>query len=473
MRAQEVAKVFGLVGFLLAISSSCGDSPKEPHKQSVERLHALPGALHVAPGDAVILTARLLTGSDSKAVIPEWKRDPVAGDDTTPSKHTVHWKLIPDTEDLWFSDIGSPGRHRILLSVRPDAAPQSLKIQVRAGGKEDSLEVHVDEPAPGSSVGGSIADPNIPGADGLRLLTERTLVDSGSRWEIRAYSSSFGPKDMLTSSGQFAAEFEGNRELAFYFPPATDPQSPPTVLDLPLRFWLASAGLNVSEIGLLTTRISEDLEVANQIFAENRTGISFRNADGAGTTKEIHTVADLFPRACPGLLDEMEALDSPDKPDLKLHLLHVVYLQGRASDTSNRGIECAYDEDPRTGTGFVVVWLNNRAPTSLAHELGHALGLNQRTDMTDGHANGPLEGFDAGNLMWSYLKLQQATDRGRILAGQALWMNVFDLSFLNLALKNPDSSGTELVRPDDLPQQCCTPGGSECAALNVRMEGAQ
>jgi hypothetical protein len=150
-------------------------------------------------------------------------------------------------------------------------------------------------------------------------------------------------------------------------------------------------------------------------------------------------------------------------------ILHVVYSTGPVAAT--RGRACTSDD----GTGFLLIYVMKRAPTTLAHELGHALTQSPFTGLTLGHPTRDHEGFDAGNLMWSGLEMRQATDRNQIKVGQAIWMHLDERSFLNLARTDPAKPGSPLVRgpPGHYPTQTCGSMFDACPPMRLGQEEAQ
>jgi hypothetical protein len=175
--------------------------------------------------------------------------------------------------------------------------------------------------------------------------------------------------------------------------------------------------------------------------------------------------------------DDLEPLltgPSSPAPELglqiqKQQILHVVYSTGPVEAT--RGRACTTDK----GTGFLLIYVRKRAPTTLAHELGHALTQSPFTGLTLGHPTRDHEGFDAGNLMWSGLEMRQATDRNQIKVGQAIWMHIDTLSFLNLARTDPADPKSPLVRgpAGHYPTRECGSLFDACAPIRLGQEEAQ
>jgi len=73
--------------------------------------------------------------------------------------------------------------------------------------------------------------------------------------------------------------------------------------------------------------------------------------------------------------------------------------------------------------------MNSWTPTTLAHELGHLLGMVGGVEHTHDY-DVQLEGFDLSNVMASYLDDQGSAERSHLSLGQAFRMNWDANSFL-------------------------------------------
>jgi len=165
----------------------------------------------------------------------------------------------------------------------------------------------------------------------------------------------------------------------------------------------------------------DDLKDAMVYFLDNKAGVDFDTT--AGTVK---TVASATARRTIGYsCDSASAARRGNyylAGVLNVYYVHDIHL-GASYDksTAPRGWNCVDHGAPNQ----LYVSMIDRANTTLAHEIGHALGLQVPYN---GHTDW-LQGFDESNLMWSY---QDVIDRDHIALGQAYRISADSNSWLNL-----------------------------------------
>ena len=224
------------------------------------------------------------------------------------------------------------------------------------------------------------------------------------------------------------------------------------ILEIPATFFLAipDALAKLEWDGKTTEEVArEDHANANQLFDENKTGISFGIDVRTLTVVEAATLLVLVPAAIvsglltgvdPGTLvcslpSEFEALGLYVPNRLNIYYLPVL----------GTGMECPDDLN-------VVFIALNKKPETLAHEFGHGLSLYGGW----GHTN-TATGFDSSNLMWT----GSIDVRDHISLGQAFRMNLESHSILNT---DGVRSGPTRICPSEPPPY---PDPAACPALDL------
>ena len=170
----------------------------------------------------------------------------------------------------------------------------------------------------------------------------------------------------------------------------------------------------------LTTEAEIEIEdVASAIFSQAGAGISFTVDDvvegGADLTFATASCADTV------------LLRTKYSVDLMQRRLYVAYVDKLTPEY--RGFAC---ERRSSHQGAVVFVTPGRSVTTAAHELGHAMGLNNPLPWW-GHTGtfiGTLHGFDVTNLMWTGTDTESPFARYSISTGQAYRMNADAASWL-------------------------------------------
>jgi hypothetical protein len=222
------------------------------------------------------------------------------------------------------------------------------------------------------------------------------------------------------------------------------------VRTLPVVLWIAIDGRNLesptaSALADLRQRVkdqaTDDVELANAIFAANRVGAAV--SIDAGSPQILTTFSSLGRPdfSCPDGDRIIQEASSLTPVEGKLNVYYVDELGPHV-----RGLTCTLSRN-RAEDLVYVSWAAHSPPT-LAHEVGHSLGL---LFPDDGHTQS-LAGFDPTNLMTSYLPDDQAAGiRDHLTLGQAFRMNVDSASWLNLPASGPirEASALRLACPCD------------------------
>lgn len=191
--------------------------------------------------------------------------------------------------------------------------------------------------------------------------------------------------------------------------------SQPDIRKLPIKIWIAVQDDNLNEVDLAAFKkeVSDqamlDVELANDILETNRVGIT------------LAVVGDI-----PGYVDGMQnhyykCIDQfaiRTSGVLNVYYVNNVHL-GRAHTCTRNEVQ---------GEDIIHISWNLHSPTSLVHEIGHALALLMPGRY--GHTD-YLEGFRVDNVMWGWLDDRQKKNRDHFSLGQAFRMNVDRYSWIN------------------------------------------
>lgn len=200
-------------------------------------------------------------------------------------------------------------------------------------------------------------------------------------------------------------------------------------------FTLSLAVFDATSLGALS-EISDDIEYAVTTFARQRTGLTFTHASHATSLRGTFTLSLGNNSECLDLTTALDPLGVPPNA-LAPNRLTVVYVDDILEPVTTaglgpepelqpaglRGYTCPYDA--LLGTVIIISKLL-RSGTTLAHELGHALGL---VEPWWGHIDG-IAGFSYTNLMWAFGTDAQRNARSVFSLGQAFRVNVDNHSWL-------------------------------------------
>lgn len=219
-------------------------------------------------------------------------------------------------------------------------------------------------------------------------------------WELAAFSRFQGMLLLTPVSGGSDAPMTRDEPLA------------PT-LRVPVRAWVYSGGDDVAQ------DLRVDLTLASLMLELNRVGVVLDLVESVTVLPASHDPR--IDEGCTSIAAWANAGHPYYAPDtLNVYAGLDIVGWGNAG-----GLSC-FGSYARPNVIFVAFDLTKHKHWALAHEVGHALGLQGSCGHTNG---GPCGGFDSRNLMWD-----AAPDAGRSLfsLGQAYRMNVADSSWVNL-----------------------------------------
>jgi hypothetical protein len=247
--------------------------------------------------------------------------------------------------------------------------------------------------------------------------------------QVEASLSSFSVGDLVapTRCPSEVAVFSQNRGMTIQHPnwSAADntvnlSPGPPRLI-VELNVYVATDDENAAK------RTAADITRAVRLFKENRVGIRYSAVHfvKAASASDRNTIGAGCANA--------GALKSAGLPlfDPTRVNLYVVDLVAEMIDTtvvdSWRGYNC-YEHGAENIIYLSVGW---RSPTTLAHELGHLLGLRDPCGHPGFGAAASVAGFTSSNIMWSELSDSEAEAQSHFSLGQAYRMNTEEQSWLN------------------------------------------
>jgi hypothetical protein len=223
-----------------------------------------------------------------------------------------------------------------------------------------------------------------------------------------------------------------------------------------LRVMVGDDALSADELATLRENVlvtaRGDLEAANGVLAETRTGVKLAEVHTAtiepseGEAIETGEVAIID--CIPG--DEVSSSYDYDK------VLNVYYVNSLAG---YRGRVCTWYEGRKYP--IIYIGIDDHLQSTFVHEVGHALGL---TLPYDGHTD-VVGGLDMSNVMTSGYNDLDPGGRRRLSVGQVFRMNADSASWLNWAL---DLNGVP-VRESTAPRLACQCGEADPAGRCPRL----
>jgi hypothetical protein len=399
----------GLTGLLLCAVASCdgccqGDLCSWPDAEEpvLSRIAPVPSEVWVAPGSAFVLGLRGWDAADNPMSVP--------------SSGGVTWTA---SADLSVTALGY-GSGEVEVATAPGEPLGQVTATV--AGITGSASVHVSSLGEGDRVRVPASSPSgPPRAVWLRMDQSACQHDLlVSVVEEAALGQQLGPACDPTRVGILGHDRGGLMESA----PLSGVAVPPWTsgVDVMTRTLLpatrsASVALRFPSVGGQATLVHEHLDLARAIFARGMTGIAFQ----VGSEEASPAGAHFLFSDC----DDLVRLSNLNV-DLTKAFLYVLYVDKIGG--GERGFTCLRKATP----GAVVVVAKSAAPTTLAHELGHAMGLHAPLPLWGHVTSGstPLHGFDVTNLMWVGEHVESAVSRGAISVGQAFRMNADQRSWL-------------------------------------------
>jgi hypothetical protein len=229
-----------------------------------------------------------------------------------------------------------------------------------------------------------------------------------------------------------------------------DPARPLTV-SLPA---MRAIGLNV--VLVVSANASADklwveaaISEANTFFAENRVGIQVAES---GFTVANAAQAGTIGNGCESVGNIVKS-NLYDSNSINVYFLPWI-------EMLNYGQWLGYNCYRKNAAGLTApdilfVSLLYGAPTTLTHELGHALGLRWLNGHTNPGEQSGRKDFPVTNLMYSYVARETAAAQNRFSLGQAYRMNIDTASWLNRGVQPSISNKVRKCQPDPTTQVPC------------------
>jgi hypothetical protein len=437
---------------LMAVAAACGQK-----KPKIIAIEIVPASVQVASDPlretTFELEARLWTGT------PAERRSITAKQ----GFYSVTWISSP----TWLTKIGGSG-YRATFGV-PKSQSGSALVMVKAGGKTSlAAPISVAEPtlagedaATAKYVAGKVPDAVL--TYGVRNTLGGDCTETHDALVTRAMLGRIVGACTSDAGSWGAGVLAVDRRMMLKKeawtpnPPDNIVQSE-TTLDAPLSLRLALRVMvgDVSLGSLALTQLKdkvlqqakEDVKASNHLLAETRTGVQLivdNEATALAADKvDISSCADGDLKTSSG--------------DTKSLLLHVYYVNSLGLG-AYRGLTCAW-HSPRE-RDVIYVSYESHSPTTLVHELGHALGL---TLPGQGHAD-IIAGLDGSNIMTSGENDLDPGGRRHLAVGQVFRMNADSASWLNRAV----DAFNKPVRESTAPRGTCQCGATDPAGRCPRL----
>jgi hypothetical protein len=388
------------------------------------------------------------------------------GDNLVPGRSDpVEWSLDPTTA-------GKPDPSgQITIQAFPTNGSASTTAHVQKKGKtsiSDAVTITRWASAAAAGSNGSVVraahpDGQVPS---VALLEERDNVGACHWGEPRAFAGAaevgtqeINPCSLSLFTGSKGMVFQenagGTRWPAGQWKTSTAPRdvAPGPALSLKVTIFLAvtpstvaaSTSAGPSDPKTLATA---DVAWANALYELNRVGVTIdAQYVPLQPSPDLTALVGADPYDCvlPHELPTNSAATNYgyDPVHVSVYYVDRINYPPDLSYPRVRGIECHYwySGDPNAtppGEGPVVfISYTHHSPVTLAHELGHALGLNDEEEMT------------ALNVMNSLLPdgPQGADARSRLSVGQAFHMNVWNDSWINIRSPKPPVRACDDVHP--------------------------
>lgn len=450
---------FGAGAIVLSAIGGLGCPPKTDDEElpdgKVTSIEAAPGEIQVAPGPTPSAGTREFR-------VFAWYRD---GDSIVPGRNDPkEWKLSGAG--------GDANQDKVTINTFPASGSQPADVRISKQGDDKvadkvTLTVWADASA-AKALGDVVEAPHQPASVPSAVLLEKKAPDGTCEWGTpRAFvgaaavdEQSDNPCSLALFSGKMGVVFQDNRwgdqwaPAAWAAKGASFPLKPDTLLELRVDVFLAvSPSLIASATSTAQSTpgpaddfavepeklARNDVDWANVLYQDNGVGVRI-NAQyhPVSTSGDLSAFVGADPYDCvipPTLPSDPTKTDYAYEPAaVSVYYVDRINFPPDPSYPSVRGIQCHYwySGNPAgtpPGKGPVIfISYSHHSPVTLAHELGHALGLNDEEGrlgrlniMHNLLPDGPL-GADA---------------RSRFKVGQAFRMNVWNDSWINTRLPRP------------------------------------
>ncbi len=368
------------------------------------------------------------------------------------------------------------GTHAISVSVAGKPAPVASLIVARAnqGGSDKVTVAHAN----GSSAAAVLIDANEIGGAGA-VQTTANCQHNDLRYSVAGTAvlkenlTSGCPIRLAILSPGHAVRFECHRaagrpncaqSLASLWSNAADSvgrNSLPGPIAVELVVWLrASAETTVANV-----IAKGDANYATSIYSDQRAAMQFNIVKGQGGANG--SVRSLW--VSDTATDECENVEQTLDIDAVEGSVNVVYVENILFNAAPRAITC--DRDVSLPP-IIVMRYYHASTTTLAHELGHVMGLMRKwfNDFDGGHTYN-VPGFDATNFMWTQTNATYGLAPDQISLGQAFRMHVDARSWVNVQRDGPVGGPNKLPRIRGGDTETCQPERTAplpCPKLSLR-----
>lgn len=212
----------------------------------------------------------------------------------------------------------------------------------------------------------------------------------------------------------------------------------------------------VADAASVDNQIKADIVYAQSVFDQPYLGIKLdflQQPYGNKHTSISHSGGCMLSDGTTPIPTELAAKGGVQFDSKTITAVYVDALNPGTGD--DLGFTCPYDATAGT---LILISADAITNSTLAHELGHALGQWSSGDKTHPDLPAPqLPGFDPSNLMWSSETDWYVSLRHNLTLGQLFQMNLADISFLKKA-KIVATSGAGLsCSPDAASNTPCPP----------------